>query len=309
MTSESILEKMRHGAARWLLLSFSIGFVLIILFSVLRIGFVIGLYNYFAQWMTVHLGFDYYLANLAGALAAAVMTLILPSILWYLIAGRRKPQAVAAIAGSLAVICIMIYTVGGDVYFNRTTGEPLRYYTDNAEGQRVFSFTPGFDPKSGRKFEPYTSEIAGANKKSTEQIESRLNSGVTFSENIFTEFDYRGVKFRVQPIEFRYGEDGSGNLGPLIFKVSICNQSSTTTYLYGPKFVYTHSATRGSVTFSDTLSSFEVGECKILTLNGIGEKIKLSAPLGVLYISDGSYSGQLGSINFSVYPKEFVQIR
>src|SRR5688500_15728516 len=126
MTSNTLLDKIRHGGAiRWLLLSVSIGFVLVVLFSVLRIGFVIGLYNYFAQWVTVHLGFDYYLANLAGVLMAAVMTLILPSILWYIVAGRKKPQAIAAICGSLGVICILIYTVGQDVYFNRTTGEPL----------------------------------------------------------------------------------------------------------------------------------------------------------------------------------------
>lgn len=160
---------MRYTIFKWILLLLSIVFVGFVLFSVVRVGLVFGLYAYITSWVTVRLGLDYYIAQLISLILTALATLILPSITWFLISGKRRIEATVAIIGSMALVCVLVYTVGQDVYFDRQTGNPLRYYADTPEGRR-FSFTPGFEPKSGIEFKPYTRDVA--NKFSTLQPQS-----------------------------------------------------------------------------------------------------------------------------------------
>ncbi len=52
-----------------------------------------------------------------------------------------------------------------DVCFNQKTGQPLKWYTVQLNGEIVLSDSPGFDPTTGQRKQPVTSEICDAYKQ------------------------------------------------------------------------------------------------------------------------------------------------
>lgn len=80
---------------------------------------------------------------------------------WYLIFGKQKLYGALALIGIQAAICLLVYTVGAKVCFDRRTGKPLCYYADTFKG-RVWSYTPGFEPQTGIPFKLYTREAKQA---------------------------------------------------------------------------------------------------------------------------------------------------
>lgn len=115
-------------------------------------------YSAIENWVTSRLGFDYYFAQLITTIIVIGLTAFFPVLAWYLIFGKKRLYGALAVIGIQAAICLLVYTVGGKVCFDRRTGKPLCYYADTAEG-RVWSFTPGFEPVSGKPFKLYTREI------------------------------------------------------------------------------------------------------------------------------------------------------
>jgi len=148
-----------YDVFKWILSIVTILIIAYFVLSFFRIGLIFWLYSRIEAWVTVRLGLDYYPAQALTALAIAIVTFFMPSIAWYVLLGRKKIWGFILMAIVQVSAFGMVYTVGRDVSFDRTTGEPLKYYADTPEG-RVFSFTPGFDPKFGLKFELYTREIA-----------------------------------------------------------------------------------------------------------------------------------------------------
>lgn len=130
-----------------------------VLLALLRIGIVFWLYSTIETWVTVRLGLDYYATQLLTSIIVAVVTFMLPSFAWYLLLGKGKAWGTVAMIGGQALVFLLVYTVGQDVYFDRLTGKPLRFYVDTPDG-RQFSFTPGYHPKYGIEYKPYTREVA-----------------------------------------------------------------------------------------------------------------------------------------------------
>ena len=121
-------------------------------------------YSTVESWVTSRLGLDYYFARLVATIIVIVLTAVLPMLAWYLIFGRRRLYGAAALVGIQAAICLLVYTVGGNVCFDRRTGKPLCYFADTERG-RIWSYTPGFEPTSGKPFRLYTREEAEKSKK------------------------------------------------------------------------------------------------------------------------------------------------
>lgn len=132
--------------------------VLFVLLSFLRFGFVYWIYSTVENWTTVRLGFDYYLSNLIATTFAAIFSLLMPMLAWYIFLGKKRAWGIGTTIGIQLLICVSVYTVGSGVCFDRRTGAPLCYFADTAKG-RVWSYTPGFDPASGKPFRLYTREI------------------------------------------------------------------------------------------------------------------------------------------------------
>ena len=149
---------MNNRTVKFVIATVSSVLAIIALLSVLRAGFAFWLYSHIGQWVTVRLGLDYYAAELLTvALTTAVMFMI-PGFGSLIISRRKRLVSAALVIGGYLVMCALVYTVGRNVYFNRVTGEPLRYYADTPQG-REFSFTPGFHPRYGIPFKPYTQAV------------------------------------------------------------------------------------------------------------------------------------------------------
>jgi hypothetical protein len=131
---------------------------IIALFSVLRAGFAFWLYSHIGQWMTVRLGLDYYAAELLTVVLTTAVMFVIPGFGSLIISRCKRLVSAGLVIGGYVVMCVLVYTVGRNVYFNRVTGEPLRYYADTPQG-REFSFTPDFHPRYGIPFKPYTQAV------------------------------------------------------------------------------------------------------------------------------------------------------
>ena len=132
-------------------------FLLFVLLAFLRFGFIYWIYSTIENWTAVRLGFDYYVSNLIATIFVSVFSLLAPMLAWYCFLGKKKAWGIGTIIGVQLLICLSVYTLGRGVCFDRKTGEPLCYYADTPVG-RVWSYTPGFDPVSGRQFKIYTRE-------------------------------------------------------------------------------------------------------------------------------------------------------
>ena len=130
----------------------------IFLLAFLYFGFSYVFYATVENWVTSRLGLDYYLAQLFSTVIVIGLTAIFPMLAWYLIFGKQRLYGALALIGIQAGICLLVYTVGSKVCFDRRTGKPLCYFADTAKG-RVWSYTPGFEPETGKPFKLFTREI------------------------------------------------------------------------------------------------------------------------------------------------------
>lgn len=133
--------------------------MVLVVLSILRVGIAFWLYSQIAQWATVRLGMDYYGSELMAVIFSSAIMYMIPGIGTFILSHKKRLLGSAVIIGGYLLMTILVYTVGRNVYFNRVTGESMRYFVDTPEG-REFSFTPGFHPKYGVAFKPYTQEEA-----------------------------------------------------------------------------------------------------------------------------------------------------
>ena len=132
-----------------------VGLVFLVAFFYFGVSYLF--YSFVENWVTSRLGLDYYFAQLLATVIVIGLTAVLPMLAWYLIFGKRRLYGALALIGIQAGICLLVYSVGGNVCFDRRTGKPLCYYADTEKG-RVWSYTPGFEPTSGKPFKLYTRE-------------------------------------------------------------------------------------------------------------------------------------------------------
>ena len=170
--SESMIRAVR---AVFLTLAVIVGIIMLV--SILRVGFAFWLFSYIANWATIRLGLDYYMSEFLAVLLSSAIMYAIPGFGGLVISKRKRLVGNAVVVGGYLVVCLLVYTVGRNVYFNRVNGEPLRYYADTPDG-REFSFTPGFHPRWGLPYRPYTQEVV--NKEIEEQ---RLRLEIQRREN------------------------------------------------------------------------------------------------------------------------------
>jgi hypothetical protein len=132
---------------------------IVLLVSLLRLGLAVYLYAAIARWASSQLGVDYYAAELMGVAFSALIMCFVPGLGSLIISRRKRLTGASLVVGGYLVVCLLVYTVGRETYFNQSTGEPLRYYAETPDGI-VFSFLPGYDPKWGVERKPYTREAA-----------------------------------------------------------------------------------------------------------------------------------------------------
>ena len=156
---------------KFVLIAFITICALFVLSAFLRIGLIYGIYVMVEEWTAVRLGFDYYVSNLLATAFTAIFSMLLPTLAWYLFLGKKQAWGIGTLVGVQLLICCAIYTVGSSVCFDRRTGKPLCYFADTPKG-RVWSYTPGFDPASGKDFRLFTREIKEAEEQRKIEIKS-----------------------------------------------------------------------------------------------------------------------------------------
>ena len=134
--------------------------VLILLLAIFRISIGFWLWSTVETWATVRLGLDYDAAQLVTVILVLVITLLLPTLAWFFLWGKKRLLATGIVIGGQILIFILVSTLGSNVCFDRTTGQPLCYYADIPGKGRVFSRTPGFDPVISIEYKLYTREVA-----------------------------------------------------------------------------------------------------------------------------------------------------
>lgn len=137
------------------------GFAVFVLLAFSQFGFIYAIYVLVEEWVAVRLGFDYYVSNLIATIFTTLLSILTPTLLWYIVLGKQKAWGIGTIVGLQLLACISVYTIGGKVCFDRRTGAPLCYYVDTAKG-RVWSYSPGYDPESGERFRLYTRKVKRA---------------------------------------------------------------------------------------------------------------------------------------------------
>ncbi len=143
-------------------------FGLIILGLLFYFGFFYIFYSAIENWVTSRLGLDFYVARLFSVTIGIALTAIFPILFWYLLFGKRRLYGALVLIGIQAGICLLVYTVGANVCFDRRSGKPLCYFADTEKG-RVWSYTPGFEPKSGKPFKLFTREIRETEKEKSKK--------------------------------------------------------------------------------------------------------------------------------------------
>lgn len=130
-------------------------------------------YHQLNSWVTTNLGLDSAFAMFLAVSGTTAVLLLLPSIIWYILSGRRLREAAIVAVGFAGLVALLVSTVGRDVCFDRASGRPLCYVAETPEGAQ-FSRTPGVDPKYGVQFVVYTAEMAVA--RGLEERQSRQQS-------------------------------------------------------------------------------------------------------------------------------------
>lgn len=141
-----------------LVIAVSVVIALFVLLAFLQFGSIYAIYASVEDWVAVRLGFDYYISNLIATAFTCLFAVLIPTLCRYIFLGRRKAWGIGAIVGLQVLICLSVYTVSRSVCFDRRTGKPLCWFADTPRG-RVWSYTPGFDPESGKPFRQFTREI------------------------------------------------------------------------------------------------------------------------------------------------------
>jgi hypothetical protein len=153
------IDQTRLKLTRYFLTGITVLLILFLLLAFARIGFIFWLWSTVETWVTVRLGLDYYAAQLVTTIVVSLVTILLPSLAWFVLLGKKQLWGTGAMIGGQTLVFILVYTVGSGVCFDRRTGAPLCWYADTPEG-RQFSFTPGFHPKYGIEYKQYTREMA-----------------------------------------------------------------------------------------------------------------------------------------------------
>lgn len=155
--------------------------VVIVLLILAQIGMFVGMFNWLEGVVRATTGLD---AMLAKAIAFLFLALLfgtpLGGFAWSFLPVPRKDKKKKRFI-FLAVLSILFfgaYFASRDVYFDPATGEPVKYYSVDANGEYKFSSSGGYDPVTGEALRPVSGEVTASRYTGRSvQVRARQNSG------------------------------------------------------------------------------------------------------------------------------------
>lgn len=131
---------------------------IILLWVISKISGAYWAYGLYLSKVVSVFGLDIVFSRMVAALLTIVTLIFAPWIVLHYLLGTRKRDlslvaAVLIIGGSF-----IIYYGSANVFFDRATGQPVKYYVKTLEGFK-FSNSPDFDPRFGIKYKPIDAGI------------------------------------------------------------------------------------------------------------------------------------------------------
>ena len=144
----------------------------------MKLWFIKSAYSFFLSQLVALIGLDILAARLVSILLTVVAVLFLPLTIGFFLFGRRKAEFLVATSVAVGVGLLAVHYSTREVFFDRQTGQPARYYIRTLEGY-LFSSRPDYDPKFGIQYQPITPETIREHhlwekrRKSGERLEVR----------------------------------------------------------------------------------------------------------------------------------------
>ncbi|MDD5528077.1 MAG: hypothetical protein PHO56_03855 [Patescibacteria group bacterium] len=130
----------------------------IIIFAIIKLLFIVSVFNFFVLRFQSIFGMDIMAARFFSVIATSAIIIITPWIILFLTFGKKKKELLFVGLFAFAVLVPGVYLGTANTFFDRTTGKPAKYYVKTLEGFK-FSSSENFDPKFGVKFKPITAQI------------------------------------------------------------------------------------------------------------------------------------------------------
>lgn len=143
---------------KYILIFLAVSIGVILLMALLGGLFVSSIYSFFLGKIFSIFGLDLMLSRVIAIFPTIFSLLLLPWIISFLIFGRRKKELSSVTSIAVTVCYLALYYGTADVFFDRKTGQPAKYYIKTLDGFK-FSSAEDFDPKFGIKFKPITQEV------------------------------------------------------------------------------------------------------------------------------------------------------
>lgn len=163
-TKKEMLESGKKVLSFWprmlkySLIFFSISVGLLILVAIMKIWFIHGMYSFYLCKVISAFGLDLLLSKVIAIFATVVSVLILPWVISFLFLGRRKVELIIVTSIIFSICSLALYYGTGNVFFDRATGKPAKYYIKTLDGFK-FSSSVDYDPMFGIEYKPITGDI------------------------------------------------------------------------------------------------------------------------------------------------------
>lgn len=149
--------------------------VVLLVFVGLYVYFFFELFSMTQGWLFNTIGLEGDLAKSFTALILAIITYFSASklvIAFLPLPQKNKNRNRAILFLILAVIFFISYLVSPNVYFDKETGKPIKYYSIDPNGDYKFFSFEGFDPQTGDSLKPVTKEIIAKSKEKTKKYKN-----------------------------------------------------------------------------------------------------------------------------------------
>ncbi|MCK4554057.1 hypothetical protein KAU19_03780 [Candidatus Parcubacteria bacterium] len=163
-TKKELLESGKKVLSFWprmlkySLIFFSISIGLLILVAIMKIWFVHTMYSFYLGKVISAFGLDLLLSKVIAIFATVVSVLLLPWVISFLFLGRRKVELIIVTSVIFFICSLALYYGTGNVFFDRATGKPAKYYIKTLDGFK-FSSSVDYDPMFGIKYKPITGDV------------------------------------------------------------------------------------------------------------------------------------------------------
>lgn len=156
--NKQTLDDFGSGILKTVLIALAIAIGAILILIILKVLFVVVVYNFFVSGLQSMFGADIFMARFFSIISTFGVMVFIPWVVLFLFFGKKQKELVIALAIITVVFVPMVYLGTANVFFDRSTGKPVKFYVKTLEGFK-FSSSENFDPKFGVKYRPITSQV------------------------------------------------------------------------------------------------------------------------------------------------------